>query len=121
MNNRIRELAEQAMMPVTVRKWDEQNNMYYSEHDVQLDPKKFAELILQDIDRIVDELYRAMPLEQAAVLLTLDENIKEHFYGIEEPKGWVCPKCGIDRAKEACPNGHHAALTGHCPMVGVAQ
>lgn len=45
---------------------------------------KFSELILQDIDKIVDELYHAMPLEQAAVLLTLDENIKEHFYKVEE-------------------------------------
>ncbi len=46
--------------------------------------EKYAELILQDIDRIVDDLYHAMPLEQAAVLLTLDENIKQHFYGVEE-------------------------------------
>lgn len=46
--------------------------------------EKFAELILQDIDKIVDDLYHSMPLEQAAVLLTLDENIKEHFYGVEE-------------------------------------
>jgi hypothetical protein len=46
--------------------------------------KKFAELILQDIDKIVDDLYHALPLEQSGVLLTLDENIKEHFYGVDE-------------------------------------
>jgi hypothetical protein len=46
--------------------------------------------------------------------------IATHF-GIPEPRVWLCPKCGIDRTKEVCPNGHHAALTGHCPMVGVAQ
>ena len=46
--------------------------------------EKFAELILKDIDKIVDDLYHSLPLEQAAVLLVLDENIKEHFYGIEE-------------------------------------
>ena len=40
--------------------------------------------ILKDIDKIIDDLYHALPLEQAAVLLTLDENIKEHFYGVEE-------------------------------------
>ena len=45
---------------------------------------RFAELILQDIDEIIVNLYHAMPLEQAAVLLTLDENVKEHFYGVEE-------------------------------------
>lgn len=34
--------------------------------------------------------------------------------------GWVCKQCGIDRCKAACPLGHGAALTGQCPMVGVA-
>ena len=42
-----------------------------------------VEDVLNDIDKIVDNLYHAMPLEQAAILLTLDENIKEHFYGVE--------------------------------------
>jgi hypothetical protein len=37
-----------------------------------------------------------------------------------ECRGWVCPKCGTDRTKAACPQGHHAALTGACPMVGKA-
>jgi len=32
-----------------------------------------------------------------------------------------CPKCGVDRAKAACPRGYSAALTGDCPMVGTAQ
>jgi hypothetical protein len=43
-----------------------------------------VEDVLGNIDKIVDDLYHSMPLEQAAVLLTLDENIKEHFYGVEE-------------------------------------
>ena len=42
-----------------------------------------VEDVLGNIDKIVDNLYHSMPLEQAAVLLTLDENIKEHFYGVE--------------------------------------
>ena len=46
--------------------------------------------------------------------------IATHF-GIPEPRVWLCPSCGVDRGKEACPKGHHAALTGHCPMIGVAQ
>jgi hypothetical protein len=46
--------------------------------------------------------------------------IATHF-GIPEARGWLCPSCGVDRSKEGCPKGHHAALTGHCPMVGVAQ
>lgn len=33
----------------------------------------------------------------------------------------MCPKCGVDRLKAACPKGHSAALTGDCPMVAKAQ
>ncbi len=40
---------------------------------------------------------------------------------VEEPKGWICNKCGTDRTKSVCPQGHNAALTGECPMVGVLQ
>jgi DNA-directed RNA polymerase subunit F len=71
MNERIKALAEESGMTQYVAT----NNKYL---------ERFAELILQDIDRIVDELYHAMPLEQASVLLTLDENIKEHFYGLKK-------------------------------------
>lgn len=46
--------------------------------------------------------------------------IKQHF-GIEEHKGWVCPKCGVDRTKDVCPKGDTAALTGDCPMIATAQ
>ena len=41
---------------------------------------KFAELMIEDIDRIINDLYHVLPLERATVLLTLDEQIKEHFY-----------------------------------------
>jgi hypothetical protein len=81
MNERIKELIKQATEH-DYTTWDSYNQkelVYY-----KFNQEKFAELILQDIDKIVDELYHALPLEQAAVLLTLDENIKEHFYGIEE-------------------------------------
>jgi hypothetical protein len=77
MNERIRELAKQSGMrspdlfKLTVS------------HMSTDTLEKFAELILQDIDKIIDDLYHSMPLEQAAVLLTLDENIKQHFYGVD--------------------------------------
>ena len=48
------------------------------------DMQAIVEDVLSNIDKIIDDLYHSMPLEQAAVLLTLDENIKEHFYGVEE-------------------------------------
>jgi hypothetical protein len=40
---------------------------------------------------------------------------------VEEHKGWVCPKCGVDRTRDVCPKGHTAALTGDCPMTATAQ
>ena len=42
----------------------------------------FAELILEDIDRIITDMYPTYPLEQAVALIDLDFIIKEHFYGL---------------------------------------
>ncbi len=72
MNKRIQELAYQAGLDTSTPAF---SHMSFQE--------RFAELILADIDKVSLELYHALPLHQAAVLLTLDENIKEHFYGIE--------------------------------------
>lgn len=47
-------------------------------------------------------------------------NEKDYQEFLKVRNGWVCPQCGIDRTKEACPQGHTAALTGHCPMIGTA-
>jgi hypothetical protein len=79
MNERIQKLAVEAEV------WANQFEEHWADgpDTYQLFKEKFAELILQDIDLIVDELYHAMPAEQASVLLTLDENIKEHFYGVK--------------------------------------
>ena len=89
--------------------------------------RKFAELIVrkcvglcrqeQEDYLLVGSDYcdnKAEGFEEAAEL------IKEHF-GFKEPKGWVCPKCGVDRTKTVCPQGHTAAVEGKCPMIGVAQ
>jgi hypothetical protein len=74
MNERINKLAKQAV-------FESYKAGCIDQKEILLE--KFAELILQDIDRIINELYHAMPLEQASVLLTLDENIKEHFYAVK--------------------------------------
>lgn len=39
----------------------------------------------------------------------------------EEPQGWTCSKCCVDRTHHPCPLGHSAAVEGRCPMIGVAQ
>ena len=45
----------------------------------------------------------------------------EDTIGVEERKGWVCAKCGVDRTRDVCPKGHTAAITGDCPMIVEAQ
>lgn len=86
MNNRINNLVKQAWQDANKDLEVNDPARYHSDRGPNLDAvnRKFAELILKDIDKIVDDLYHAMPIEQAVVLLTLDENIKEHFYGVEE-------------------------------------
>lgn len=87
MNERIQQLAEEAAEYAVVTPSD--TNLQSETEDAKVSIpanfiEMFSQLILQDIDKIIDDLYHVMPLEQAAVLLTLDENIKEHFYKIEE-------------------------------------
>jgi prepilin-type processing-associated H-X9-DG protein len=81
MNNRIKELAEQAGMvkfPPSIET-EFQKNILFGDGHIE----KFAELILQEVDKVVDNLYHVLPLEQAAVLLTFDEQLKDHFYGVD--------------------------------------
>ena len=122
MNERIRELNLQAMSIV----------MNGSDPDGDVErmyipsefTKKFAQLIAKECIGIVENSpssygdYRdqiSNSTREACV-----EKIKQQFE-IVEKKGWVCPKCGVDRIQAACPKGHSAALTGECPMVVTAQ
>lgn len=109
MNERILELARQI--------WPDPN-ISHANH------MRFAELLLNQAITVVQNTpvgYQDYRSQIEKVMR--DECVAElkHHFGVQEPQGWVCPKCGVDRAKEACPSGHHAALTGHCPMIGVAQ
>lgn len=40
---------------------------------------KFADLIIEDVRKIIHDLYNVLPLDQAVGLLTLDNHIKSHF------------------------------------------
>ena len=77
MNERIRQLAEQAShqspdgYPVTIP---------YSKDFAE----KFAELIVEECRNVVSDVYRKTPLEICGPLLTADEEIAKHFYGVEE-------------------------------------
>ena len=73
--------------------------------------EKYAELIVKEcvlISRTSADGFSAV------------RRMEEHF-GVEEPKGWVCPKCSADRTKIACPLGFGAQVDGRCPMTVEAQ
>jgi hypothetical protein len=84
--------------------------------------KRFAELILQEcfqacMNEGASYEEKAAGAYQSNLYVTA---IKRHF-GVEERKGWVCSKCGVDRIRDVCPKGDTAALTGECPMTGKAS
>ena len=101
MNKRIRELALQA------------GGSHYPEvNSMQLE--KFAELIVNECNEINKQELAFNAFER------LTNRYQEHFT-VEESKGWVCPKCGADRTKIACPLGFGATVDGRCPMTAEAQ
>ena len=73
MNQRIEKLAEQA-------------GFHFDEYNEPTARKteKFAELIVEECRNVVIEVYRKTPLELCGPLLTADEEIADHFYGVEE-------------------------------------
>lgn len=76
MNDNLRDLYTRTVQTKSYNKdktWAYDFDEYYAE--------TFATLILEDIEKILDDLYHILPLEQASVLLTLDEQIKGHFHG----------------------------------------
>ena len=122
MNERIRELARR----VVGKHRNDVSSISLFDEQIE----KFAELIVRECADVIQkevsmkykdggETEEFMGGHYASSLLARVK-IKRHF-GVEETKGWVCPKCGTDRTKAVCPKGHHAALTGDCPMIGVAQ
>ena len=80
MNERIRELAEQAGFIV-----DQSGHiMVCFTSDGNDEVKKFAESIIEECRNVVADVYRNTPLELCGPLLAADEEIAKHFYGIEE-------------------------------------
>jgi len=73
MNQRILELAKESHIDVYGLGKDR------AKWEATL--KAFAELILEDIDKIITDMYHTYPLEQAVALIDL--NIKQNFYGTQ--------------------------------------
>ena len=120
MNERINELFEQA-----AKEFSDEHK--YATFIVPNPLKeKFAELIVRECAHVAvfkdDGIIATAEVAgyMAAGRSTAARVIKKNF-GVEEPTGWVCPKCGIDRTKAVCPKGHTAAITGECPMTAEAQ
>lgn len=76
MNNKINEIIKEATI-TRLSFFDGKNNIV----ETDFSKEHFAKLILEEVEKIIDKLYHESALEQAAILLTLDENIKIHFYG----------------------------------------
>ena len=113
MNERIKELAEQADIQFYKSYVPETGFKYEGTEVTVEDLKNFAELIVRECAGInYNSSFKDGEFHARELL--------EHF-GVEETQGWVCPNCGTDRTKAACPKGHTAALTGDCPMHGVAH
>jgi hypothetical protein len=108
MSPRIQDLIDQCTTDSTSY-FDGRGNV----HETHFDKAKFAKLIIEECVQVAR---RADTADTEYAWFAI-----ERHFAIDQPKGWVCPKCGIDRTKEVCPKGHTAALTGDCPMVGQAQ
>ena len=116
MNERIRELWAQCVIKhsKTPMNWQDVAD-------------EFAELIvrecinqvsdLMDYTEYTDSHFNAVELK---ALRDARRVIQEHF-GVEETKGWICPRCGVDRTKTVCPQEYQATIEGKCPMFGVTQ
>ncbi len=78
MNKRIRALAVEAMTYVT------HNPKANKLNSGDMFDEKFAELIVQECRTVINDVYHKTPLELCGPLLTVDEEIMNHFYGVEK-------------------------------------
>ena len=56
---------------------------FLSGHADEQDLEKFAELILEECRTVINDVYHKTPLELCGPLLTVDEEIMNHFYGVD--------------------------------------
>ena len=86
--NKIRELAQQAAEEVVCEEFDEFMITETDDGATLKVPAIFIErlsaLLIEECRDVITEVYRATPLELCGPLLTADEEILKHFYGVEE-------------------------------------
>ena len=106
MNKRLRQFEKESKLEIF--------GLGAKRHIWEAALEKYAELIIKDcIDINKQEL-------SFAAFERLMNQYQDHF-AVEEPKGWVCSKCGVDRTKNVCPLGFGATVDGRCPMTVEAQ
>jgi hypothetical protein len=80
MNDRIRELAEQAGAIEAKTITNIPRALSLNGEEIQ----EFAELIVRECRTVINDVYHKTPLELCGPLLTIDEEIMNHFYGVEK-------------------------------------
>jgi hypothetical protein len=80
MNDRIKKLAEQAGHRYIPSSNSGSLRVEYLTPEIE----KFAELIVQECRTVINDVYHKTPLELCGPLLTVDEEIMNHFYGVEK-------------------------------------
>ena len=88
MNKKIKELISQSYEYAVVTTIDPFTQEVVTDYIDGTKPifnkEKFAELIVEECRTVVNDLYHKTPLELCGPLLTADEEIAKHFYGVEE-------------------------------------
>ena len=79
MNDRIRLLAEQAGHRFIPSSNSGPLRVEYLTPEIE----KFAELIVAECRTVINDVYHKTPLELCGPLLTADEEIMNHFYGVD--------------------------------------
>lgn len=79
MNGRIKELAEQAGHRYIPSSNSGPLRVEYLTPELE----KFAQLIVQECRTVINDVYHKTPLELCGPLLTVDEEIMTHFYGVD--------------------------------------
>ena len=86
MNDKIKLFNEQSIKYAQTQLNDiaivNKSGIMYNYNDLYTE--KFAELIVQECRTVINDVYHKTPLELCGPLLTVDEEIMKHFYGVKE-------------------------------------
>ena len=86
MNDKIKLFNEQAIKYAQESLNDiaivNKSGIMYNYNDLYTE--MFAQLIVEECRTVINDVYHKTPLELCGPLLTVDEEIMNHFYGVEK-------------------------------------